>query len=271
VVRLLNFWGAWLCSSYEDNAIFLSFVLTTEEFEGLKRLSQNKDIVIQKSDKGNAVVILNKVDYTERVKELLSDNSKFKFADIKNGNVLRYLVNVRESYKSFLNGLLAKGKISQQTFYKVEPVGHKPGILYGLAKVHKSLVNGIPKMRPILSAIGTAGYGLSKFLVPILKTIAEGPYTILKTFSFSQEILKQDPTLIMGSLDVDALFTSIPLDETISICVNELYKDKDQVENLTKEEMRKLLELACKNTLFLFDGVYYNQIDGIAMGSPPRP
>ena len=59
--------------------------LNKEESDCLKNLSQNKDIVIQKSDKGNAVVILNKNDYVGRVKELLSDTSKFRVAGIKEG------------------------------------------------------------------------------------------------------------------------------------------------------------------------------------------
>ena len=36
--------------------------LTSSEFEALKPLSKNKDIVIQKADKGNTVVILYKSD-----------------------------------------------------------------------------------------------------------------------------------------------------------------------------------------------------------------
>ena len=75
----------------------------------------------------------------------------------------------------------------------------------------------------------------------------------------------------MGSLDVDALFTSIPLDETIGICINELYKNEILVEKLTENEMKTLLNLAVKDTLFMFDGIYYNQIDGVAMGSPLGP
>ena len=59
----------------------------------------------------------------------------------------------------------------------------------------------------------------------------------------------------MGSLDVDALFTSIPLDETINICVNELYKDKELVNNLSKNDLKDLLELACKDSVFMFDMV----------------
>ena len=36
---------------------------TPSEFKALKRLSKNKNIVIQKADKGNTVVILDKCSY----------------------------------------------------------------------------------------------------------------------------------------------------------------------------------------------------------------
>ena len=39
--------------------------------------------------------------------------------------------------------------------------------------------------------------------------------SLLKTFCFAKEIVKQDNSLVMGSLDVDFLFTNIPLDKTI--------------------------------------------------------
>ena len=62
--------------------------LSKEEFECLKQLSINKDIVIQKSDKGNYIVISNKSDYFDKVKEILSDTKKFKKANIKAGKKL---------------------------------------------------------------------------------------------------------------------------------------------------------------------------------------
>ena len=75
----------------------------------------------------------------------------------------------------------------------------------------------------------------------------------------------------MGSLDVDALFTSIPLDETINIGVKELFKNSNEVSKLSKTDVHDLLNLATKESLFLFDGEYYYQTDGVAMGSPLGP
>ena len=37
---------------------------------------------------------------------------------------------------------------------------------------------------------------------------------------FCKEIVNQDPELFMASFDIHSLFTNIPLDETIDICVD---------------------------------------------------
>ena len=68
----------------------------------------------------------------------------------------------------------------------------------------------------------------------------------------------------MGSLDVDSLFTNIPLEETIEICTHELFKKI--VEGLSKTEFKELLSLATKDSHFIFDGTLYKQIDGPATG-----
>ena len=75
----------------------------------------------------------------------------------------------------------------------------------------------------------------------------------------------------MGSLYVDSLFTNIPLEETIEICANELFKESETVEGLSKTEFKELLSLATKDSHFIFDGTLYKQIDGVAMGPPLGP
>ena len=75
----------------------------------------------------------------------------------------------------------------------------------------------------------------------------------------------------MASLDVDSLFTNVPLDETIEICVNELFKSSQTVSGLNKQQVLEMLSLTTKENVILFDGKYYSQIDGVAMGSPLGP
>ena len=49
----------------------------------LRGLSANKDLIIQKSDKGNSVAFLNKNDYIKRMNKMLSDSKKIEKLDIK--------------------------------------------------------------------------------------------------------------------------------------------------------------------------------------------
>ena len=92
----------------------------------------------------------------------------------------------------------------------------------------KDHVDGCPPpFRLILSALQTPIYNLAKYLVPILNPLTKNVYTVKNSFQFAEEIREQDPTLTMGSLDVDSLLTNIPLNETIDICVNQLFENTD--------------------------------------------
>ena len=75
----------------------------------------------------------------------------------------------------------------------------------------------------------------------------------------------------MASLDVDSLFTNGPPDETIEICVNELFKSSQTVSGLNKQQVLEMLSLTTKGNVILFDQKYYRQIDGEAMDSPLVP
>ena len=75
----------------------------------------------------------------------------------------------------------------------------------------------------------------------------------------------------MTSLDVDSLLASIPLDETIDICVDNLYNDNKNPTNTSRHNSRNLLKIATKESFFTFNNKYYKQVDGVAMGSPLGP
>lgn len=59
--------------------------------------------------------------------------------------------------------------------------------------------------------------------------------TIINSFDFNKEVSSQNATSFMGSLDVDSLFTSIPLEKTINIAVNEFFRDKTKINKLSKQ------------------------------------
>ena len=94
--------------------------------------------------------------------------------------------------------------------------------------------------------------------------------TLLRTlFLFVKKFLIQ--TLNLASFDIQSLFTNIPLDGTIDICVDMVYNKRKKVKGMLKRHFKQLLTLSVKSSFFLINGVYYKQIDSVAMGSPLGP
>ena len=60
-------------SSYKDTCKTFEKHLPKAEFDALKILLKNKDI-IKKADKGNTIVILNRKDYACKMKNILNDS-----------------------------------------------------------------------------------------------------------------------------------------------------------------------------------------------------
>ena len=123
---------------------------------------------------------------------------------------------------------------------KFKIMGSRPGILYGSPKVHKPVINNCPKFRPILSTIGTPTYKLAQFLVPILSPLTSNEYS----FSFPNEVSGFCPNHFMASLDVKSLFTNIPLNEVIGICIDDLLCDITRIHDFDRKDMKELLALA---------------------------
>ena len=119
--------------------------------------------------------------------------------------------------------------ISQETRWSLKPVGTRPGIMYALCKGHKDIVNNFSSFVPILSPINTPTYKLAKFRVPNLKFLTSNKYTVKGSFNFYEESAEQDSEVFMASLDVDSVFTNMPLEKTIDICTNTLFENTETV------------------------------------------
>ena len=64
-------------SSYRSYNNNLPQSLSKEEFIALQNFSKYKDMIIQKSDKGNCVVIVDRQDYLKKMDDTSSDQKKF--------------------------------------------------------------------------------------------------------------------------------------------------------------------------------------------------
>ena len=92
----------------------------------LNDLRKDYSIVITKPDKGNGVVIVNRHDYLNKMKQLISDGTKFK---LLSHNPTKSREN---SLISYLRNLKRDGIIDEATYSKILPCGSTAGVLYGL-------------------------------------------------------------------------------------------------------------------------------------------
>ncbi|CAF4598635.1 unnamed protein product, partial [Rotaria sp. Silwood2] len=246
----------------------------------LLSLSKDKSIYITRPDKGRGIVVMNRTDYISKMNNIINDPTTFKLipedCTIKQEDrLIRKLRKLKET--KF---------ISDEEFKYCYPTGSIPARMYGLPKIHKT---GLP-LRPILSASGTYNYKLAKFLVRRLSHLRKHKILITDTFLFVDELHKLKFNMKkhrMISFDVVNLFTNVPLNDTIEIILDQLYGNLcqckplifDNTQNIdtlcktceNRTNMKWLLETATTKTHFYFNGQYYLQIDGVAIGSPLGP
>ena len=112
---------------------------------------------------------------------------------------------------------------------------------------------------------------IANFFVPILIEKTSNKYTVRDSFSFCNEIRKQDRSFYMASFDIQSLFINVSLRETIDICLTRISQHKKKIKGMFKGHIKQLLTLTVKSSCFVFNNVYYKQVDGVAMGSQLGP
>ena len=112
---------------------------------------------------------------------------------------------------------------------------------------------------------------MSKWLVSLLGPLVPDEHSTKDTFTFISELKKVDISeKFLVSYDVVSLFTNIPLRETIDITVDLILKSNRSLK-VSRKDLVQLFMFATAETHFIFDGAMYDQIDGVAMGSPLGP
>ena len=133
------------------------------------------------------------------------------------------------------------------------PSGAAPARIYGIPKMHKfSSSDSFPKLRPIVSSIGTFIYKLPRFLCDFLSPLVPNDYSGNNSFSFVSEIKNANfSRKFLVSDDVTSLFTNILLQETIDVAINLIFSLNPNL-NITKKNLKNFsFLLNHKLTLFL--------------------
>ena len=173
---------------------------------------------------------------------------------------------------SLLKKMKAEGGISDQLYKKMYPTGAVAPKFYGLPKIHK---RDIP-LRPIVSSRGSINYELAKELSRILRPlVGSSIHHIKNTADFVQHLkgITLEANEAIVSYDVSELFTSEPIDPAINIIRRKLELDQGLHlrTSMSVEQIISLLEFCLKTTYFQFQGRFFEQLQGAAMGSPISP
>ena len=119
--------------------------LTKNDRLTLNNLSNNKNIIIQKSEKGNSVVLFDKDKYLEGMSKILTNNANFE--------MLQFDYVLQKKNINALKDLNNKEEITHVDYIHLYPCSSCPGMLYGLARVNKPVTDRFSSRRPILSAV----------------------------------------------------------------------------------------------------------------------
>ena len=237
-----------------------SNILTPKLRAAAQGLRNDESIVIRKADKSNMYVIMNRDEYKEKLDDILKDDTKFKH--ITRNTTEQLTKDVRKAIQDV--NTQCKKRIFK------EPTGdYEPGYLYGNVKTHKPG----NKLRPIISQVTTPTYETAKQLDNIIKPYIPSKYMLKSRDEFINIIQTTKPENAPSSLDVESLFTNVPIQETIDIILRNVYNHPTlRAPDVPRQKLKELLLLCTTSVPFRnIDGQMFIQIDGMSMGSPLGP
>ena len=191
-------------------------------------------------------MVLDRNQYDNAIKEIISDETKFKELpeDItikREGKLQRFLPTLKNE-KKYLNDV---------DYKFIYPSGSAPAKIYGTPKMHKFTdSDSFPKLRPIVSSLGSYNYNLAKYLCNLLSPHLPEQYCTKDTFTFVEELKRVslvDKFLV--SFDVTSLFTNIPLSAMIKLAVD-LIKTSQPDLNISEKDLTSLFNFATCETHF---------------------
>ena len=206
---------------------------------------------------------MDKHQYREKALSLLNDKQTYTILKSDPTGKTERDLNQR------LLLLKKSNKISEVTYRMLRSSDGLSPRLYGLPKIHKP---GIP-LRPRVSFVNSPTYNVSRYLARILSPVVGNTVNTVKNSAHFAEFIRGetlDAHKMLVSFDVVSLFTKIAVDLAIKVAKERLRNDASlgQRTSLPVEDIIELLSFCLNTTYFVFEGTYYQQVFGTAMGSP---
>lgn len=230
-----------------------------EKYEIIESL-RKKNVYYTKADKGNTLVILDKVEYDNRMQKLINDGPYERVR----GPLTAMETEMKDALKQYeeLFGLFWKVRMKNSCA--------NVGRLYGLPKIHQG---GGDKMRPINSCVGTPCYKTAKWLAKEFASMNPPRGFAIKN---ARELIQElkgvviEPDEVMVSFDIDSYFPSVPVPDAMEL-LQAWLDTQNSMNPMRRAGMMELTKICMKQSYFKFRGKFYRQTSGTAMGNPLSP
>ncbi|XP_072030155.1 uncharacterized protein [Amphiura filiformis] len=233
--------------------------MTSKEMAALKKLKSNRNVIIKNADKGGAVVVWSKDLYVTEANRQLADETTYTKINEDPTPATQKLVS------DTVKNMIKKKELPPSAKNLIHPCPQAANF-YMLPKIHKPNTPG----RPIVSSHSCPTVYVATFLDSVLTPIVAGLPTFIQdsphTLRILQDFKFNDPgPRYLFTMDISSLYTSLPHD----LCMTALnhYFTQRQDKSISTDILLRLCELVLTNNEFHFNGDFFRQTKGIAMGS----
>ncbi|XP_066946048.1 uncharacterized protein [Macrobrachium rosenbergii] len=195
-------------------------------------------------------------EYHKKQNQILADHSKFQKI---NKNPIK---DIRRDISRTVERIHAARNAPRLPLAQGD---FNPRYIYGTVKTHKP---GNP-LSPIISQIPTQTYNIAKRINDLLTPYIPDRYCLQSSTDCLRKLQGSPSTGIIASLEVQSLFTNVPVDETIEHILNRVYRCEDTpTMNIHKEALKALLGTCTKKAPFTTHRAYpYCQINVVTTES----
>ena len=231
----------------------------------LKQLRKDKDRIILTADKGVAMVVLDREDYNYKARDSLNTPAYKEIPKDPTNKIKAQLITKLRRIKK-------DRKLDEGMHKTMYPTGCVLPKFYGLPQIHKT---GTP-LRPIVSSRSSVTYGVAKVLSKVIKPLVSKSLHHIQSmgdFVTNAKRFTLQPGECLSSYVVTSLFTSVPIDPALNVIKDLLEKDEKLNDRtvLLVQNIIELLGFCLHNTYFSFQNKFYEQVEGVPMGSPVSP
>ncbi|KAI7790206.1 hypothetical protein IRJ41_018224 [Triplophysa rosa] len=245
--------------------------LSLKEKIALQALRQNREIIIKPADKGSSIVVMDREQYQrEALRQLRNTDFYVELTEPLYKQTESQIVEILENIR------VEKHLTKQQVEYIKGRGEPRPRRFYLLPKIHIArttwTLGDVLPGRIIVSDCGSESYGVAEWLdYHLTPLVNKHPSHIKDTCDFLDKIRQVRIPIgaSLFSMDVTSLYTEIEIDRGLQAVTRCLSENPRQ--GRPDQAILELLGISLRQNDFEFDGKWYLQVKGTAMGKRFAP